>query len=124
MRSFLRCSFVWLVALAFVANGFAWRQCIAAQHVLAATANQHHSHDNLGHHSHLANQGDDDRQIIEHQDTSGDAGQQPVDSTCSKCCSICTVAGIAQTAERVDLIFSASSISFYMTSESNRDRTI
>jgi len=122
MRDFLRRSFVWLVALAFIANGLAGRQCLAAQLPVGAQK-RHLSHDDPSHHPHSTKLADGWHQI-KHQHVFDDHGQQPATGhDCGKC-SICTVSAVAQAVETGSLILSVSSVSFSNLSEPQEGRTI
>jgi hypothetical protein len=105
MRHLVRHAFVWLVALAFVASGAAWRHCLAAQQPIPAAVqvhgeHDHGSHDHGSHHHAVADQ------------TADDNGQPASNNhDCGKCCSICTISG-AMPALPAMTVFEAHTVAF------------
>ena len=123
MRRFLRHTFVWLLALSFVASGAAWRQCVAAQPAAGATV-MHRTHDAKSHHDHAMQHSHLHGDYTLHQQAADNPPPNITDDhACSKCCGICTVAGMMPTA--VDAaIFAASFITFSRTADDGVGTTV
>jgi hypothetical protein len=120
MRSPIRHVLVWLVALAFVASGAAWRHCMAAQQPIPVAVQGTHDHSahSSGAHDHASHDhgsphhADADQNAADNQ-AADQAGHPAGNHDCGKCCSICTISGamppaLAETAFEVSAVVFAS----------------
>jgi len=104
MRGILHRSFVWLLAISFIASGATWRQCAAAPAIPAMSqqAAQKDVQENLQEHLH----GHGAHAVLDHQMTAdhtahhagsaepAQSPRSPDDHACKKCCGMCSVASV------------------------------